>query len=183
MKPILFLAPLSDSLSCSQRLFHWLFASASGAIIGIIALALVFDALVVVQPNWYRELTKWANQPQLPIVKKCTFTPLSNDRFQESTAVASLKRYSVTFEIDTTIANSAYGIAIADFRFTLYPETDHNEIPKKTDRNYTVLQPRDYKETPLTITAIFTTNFGDLKQKTYESHDCPIRLYFFGEGE
>ena len=138
-----------------KTLLFWLpkfiFEASFATIIGIFVLAGTFAILSQLRPEMYRWLTGWANQPALPLVTRCTFTPLSNDLFEVSASTASLKKYSVTFDLDTSIEDTAYAIAHTDdVNYGLYPE-GYNEMPKSKDAEYLVLPRRNYGEQPLTI--------------------------------
>jgi hypothetical protein len=70
-------------------------------IYGICTIAGFFYILSITYPSVYKNLTFWANQPQLPLIK-CKFTKLPMPDLKESKRLKDLKPYSIEVEfIDT----------------------------------------------------------------------------------
>lgn len=181
IKPVFYLAPLANDAAWHQRIIHGLILTAIGTVVGIFVLAFALNQLAG-WPKAYRYLTKWANQPPLPVAKRCIFMPVEDERFKNLPALSSLRKYTVSFDLDTSLGNKAYGIAfVNDQRFGPYAE-GYSEVPRADDPQYIFLPRRDYRKNPPKLTVIYDASDGELDSLEFESSDCPVHLEFF-EGE
>lgn len=132
-------------------------------------------------PVLYKALTKWANQPPMPIVQSCEFQPISNSAWDLSNMYPNLRKFNLEYKINSSIGEIAYGISYTeDSRFSIVNE----QVTKKlgiSNPSYVVFDKRNFKKKPPVVTVYYNAELGELTELKYEGEECPIRFEFFGD--
>lgn len=177
MKNLLKIIAAPDSKSSlKHRFFHFLYTTIGG----FVSIALFLLVLSCLWPYAYKQLTKWANQPPLPTIKKCIFTPVKLPDLEDSKSLKQLKKYTVKFDLDTSIGETSYGIAyVEDSRFSINP-IDYSGLPASYDPAYVVFDKRNFKRKPPELIAFFTEEQSELEKLEFSGPDCPVKFEMFG---
>lgn len=163
-----------------KNLLQCFFATTITTLVGIVVIALFFESLSFYKPEVYRFLTKWANQPPLPLIKKCIFEVDSAMSFSKNPSLMTLQRYILTFEVDTSVGELSYAVAYTDdMRFAIYPEGVYRS-PSVEDPSYLFVHKKNIKKSGLKFNIIFDAENGELNSLEYSGVDCPIKAYLFG---
>lgn len=173
-------AKLTGSISSLWPCLSWFLKTLATTIIGFLILAGFLWFMSMISPNLYRALTKWANQPALPIVEECTFTRLDDDSLRASPGMASLRRFSVSFKLDTAFGSKSSAIIFSENSAVgVYP-AGAMAIPKATDKAWLVLTRTDFRKSGLVVEVIADSIAADIEEKTYHRDECPILVVPFG---
>ncbi len=177
LKPVFALAPLPEN-SHFRRFVRFVGVTTSG----FVTVAVVLWVLAQTCPSVYRILTKWANQPAVPVVTECTFTPQIMKEL-ESPSLKTLKKYSVKFKVDTSLGETAYGIAYTeDSRFSVH-SIAFNELPRDGELPYVVFDKRSFKRSPPEVIVFFNEARGELEEMKFNGSECPVIFEMFGAGK
>lgn len=161
---------------------RWLINLFVTTLLGFVFLSLMLWALSTLSPSKYRELTKWANQPALPIVKSCQFNPIESTDLNASATMKDLKRFNVSFEIDTSAAsNSSVILFTENLAIGIYP-LGSKAVPSDKDKSFMVFSKKDLRRQPLSVEAIVDEEAFEVgENRKFEGTSCPIGIAFFGE--
>lgn len=129
-------------------------------------------------PTLYRGLTKWANQPPIPLFKSCIFTPMAVPDLQNLPTLKGVKKYKLTFETDNQLGDNTYAIVYTDdFRFSLY--SNDSTLPPMTQSQHLFFTKRSFAHSP-EIIVWFDGSETELEKEKFDAGDCPIKIEFFG---
>lgn len=159
---------------------RWLVSTSVAACVGAVALAGSFGVLATIHPDTYRILTRWVNQPPVPVTKSCVFIELEEVNRMQSKALSFLKWYDVKFHLDSSIGSQSLAVAFSDdFRLAVY-NFGHRKKPKESDPAHLFIGKTDFKSGEFWLTAVHDSSEGELGKMEFSFEECPIRLEFFG---
>lgn len=132
-------------------------------------------------PSLYKVLTKWANQPPMPIVQSCEFQLVSNSVWDLGNMYPNLRKYNLEYKINSSIGEIAYGISYTeDSRFSIVNEKVTKKL-RASNTPYIVFDKRNFKKKPPFVTVYYNAEMGELDELKYEGEECPVRFEFFGD--
>jgi hypothetical protein len=177
LRPVFLVDDLKPESSSCQRWLHLFVTTCSG----FIFIAFILFILSLASPTAYKLLTKWANQPPMPTIKRCTLKMIPNEQWDIGALFKNVRKYRLTFELDTTLGDSAYGISyIEDSRLSI-KDIKSKDFPKYDDPAYVVFQKRDFSKNPPELFVYFNATEGELDKLDYTRDECPVNFSFFGD--
>ena len=180
IKYIFFFQPYSERANMFSNFFRWLILTTSTAIVGLVVVAVFFNFISGCFPKIYRPLTKWANQPPIPLTKSCRFAPLLDVDNSQSSASKFLKWYDVHFTLDTSTGSTSLAVAyVDDMHFAPYFH-GHRAKPKASDPSQLFIPKTNFKNSEFKLTVVHDSEDGELGQLDFNYNECPIKLEFFG---
>jgi len=161
--------------ACSNKIkSSFILESVIGSIVGIISISLFFALLSHICPKWYRELTKWANRPLLPVATLCKFECSSH-----SPIILNQKSFSVckvTLMFDVPLKSNET-LLIYDPKEKIIINDLNDFGIRFTNKFYNFFGPTGNSK--ISFIAIGDSkSFGD---KVVSFEDCPFKVSIFGE--
>lgn len=177
LKPIFLYSELNSSSTAIQRFLHLI----STSIFSFITIAFFLLVASKCCPQLYKGLTKWANQPPMPIVRTCELRLVSRKDWDFGEMYPNLRKYILEFDINSSIGEVAYGISyIEDNKFSILPEST-SSLPSLNNLPYVVFDKRNFKKKPPRVVAFYNAERGELDELKFEAEECPVRFEFFGD--
>jgi hypothetical protein len=164
-----------------KKLGRELLVLAGEAIFGFVTIALALAALHSFSQPTYRFLTKWANQPRVPVASKCDFISANSADLKALPATESLNRYRVVLNLDSPAEKDVAAIVFSQNPSIGVYHSGASQRPNSNDRSWVVINANKLnRRENIEIEAIVDSDeFGPV-DSSFEGSACPVTISFFG---